>query len=396
MRPNVKKYLVFIFLFSFELNAANMCSDFFMPSTQYLFGLEFTFTNQKIVDEGNRNPKDAGLENNPLKASHWENWLEIVKEKCKVTSDCVTFMSEDKHGAALAVRFKDNFQFTIGIDSAALEVNATPKIRSEFEVVKKHMQDYVFTTALQAGLKPHERAGQGHIHISTKAFEKKGIDLRNFFVDFQNRPEIIYGALGNHLLNSPPLAAQSEIQREQLENVLQNLDQRTDNYSAREFARLINSQVYTDSVAKDWGSPSYYQAFNMTRVQFSADKATIEIRSFRPQPSPEIFELQTILLERWIEKLKQVEKPIPYLNKSKYEYSPDEIVDGFHQLIMDLDLPWKTFKVLLPEKYQNLSPTDKFQSVNYSIHDMTSVSVEVKPNLNFFRKAQALLNLWLN
>ena len=212
MRLKVKKYFLLIILFSFRLQAANFCSDIFTPGTQYLFGLEFTFTNQKIVDEGNRNPKDPGLEYNPLKASHWEKWLEIVKEKCKVTSDCTTFMSEDKHGAALAVRFKDNFQFTIGIDSAALEVNATPKIRTEFTDVKKRMEDYVFSTALEAGLKPHERAGQGHIHISTKAFENRGVDLRNFFVDFQNRPEIIYGALGNHLLNSPPLAAKFAVQ----------------------------------------------------------------------------------------------------------------------------------------------------------------------------------------
>ncbi len=389
----MKKYFLLLFLFSFQLQAAPICSDLFTQGTNYLFGLEFTFTNQRIIDEGNRNPKDFGLATNPLKAAAWEKWLEIVKEKCKVTSDCTTYMSEDKHGAALAVRFKDNFQITIGIDSAALEVNATPKIRSEFADVKKHMEDYVFATALEAGLKPHERAGQGHIHISTKAFTN-GLDLRNFFVDFQNRPEIIYGALGNHLLNSPPLAAQSEVQRNQLAQVLNQLDAGGDNYTVRDFANLINSQVYTDSVAKDWGSPTYYQAFNMTRVNYSSSKATVEIRSFRPQASPDIFELQTMLLERWVERLKQIDKPIPYINKDKYEYSSQEIVNGFHQLIIDLELPWKTFKVLLPEKYQHIQPNEKFKSVNYSIRQMLKPPAMVKVMRNFFSEAQDLLKSW--
>ena len=255
------------------------------------------------------------------------------------------------------------------------------------------MEDYVFATALEAGLKPHERAGQGHIHVSTKAFET-GLDLRNFFVDFQNRPEIIYGALGNHLLNSPPLAAQSDVQRNQLDIVLNQLDTSSEKYSVRDFANLINSEVYTESVAKDWGSPSYYQAFNMTRVNLSASKATVEIRSFRPQTSPDMFELQTILLERWVERLKQIEKPIPYFNKNKYDYSAQEIVNGFHQLIVDLELPWRTFKVLLPEKYQHIQPNDKFQSVNYSIRKMTKPATEMKIKRNFFSEAKTFLKSW--
>lgn len=332
-----------------------MCSDFFTKPTEYLFGLEFTFTNENIINEGNVNPKDYGLAKNPIKAAAWVKWLEIVKDKCAKSPDCITFMSSDKHGDALAVQFNDNFKFTIGIDSAALEVNATPYSRTEFSKVKERMQDYVFNTAQLANLRPHERAGQGHIHISTEAF-KNGTHLRNFFVDFQNRPEIIYGALGNHLYNSPPLAAQKKEQRNQLTEVLKNLDSRFFGYSIGEFANKINTEVYTSTVAKDWGGESYYQAFNMTRVAYFSKKSTVEIRSFRPQQNPDIYILETILLERWVEKLRLVKNPISYLNKDKYEYSSQEIVNGYYQLIKDLDLPWEHFKVLLLERYQHIKP----------------------------------------
>ncbi len=374
----MKKLILTLILVASQAQAVNLCVDLFQNKTDYLFGLEFTFTNQILVDEGNRNPQDPSLEGNPLKAAKWLKWLDIVKEKCKGSADCTTEMTYDKHGQALAVIFRDEFQFTIGIDSAALEVNATPKSRTGFEKYKDRMSEYVFETALQAGLQPHIRAGQGHIHISTKAFNERGSVLRNFFVDFQNRPEIIYGALGNHLLNSPPLAAQAPAQREQLTKALEELDRGSKYYSLQSFADMISEKVYTQTVSKTWGGVDYYQAFNMTRVDRKPESATIEIRSFRPQPSPEIFELQTILLEKWVEKLKLIDQNIPYINKSKYQYSPQEIVNGFHQLVLDLELPWNTFKVLLPVELQEISPNTSFVSVDYSLKELAA-----KPKKSF-------------
>lgn len=320
----------------------------------YLFGLEFTLTNQMIVNEGNRNPKDYSTANNPLKKSAFDKFVSLLKEKCLITADCTTSETRDKHGPALKVTFKDGYFFTVGIDAAVLEVNAKPVTRIAFRQYTERMQSYVFDLGRRADLTPHERAGQGHIHISNKAFNRDALLLRNFFVDFQNRPELIFGALGNHLLNSPPLAAQKPTQRENLVEVLKDLDNRA--YSIDDFVDAIHSKVYTGSHSGDWGSYTYYQAFNMTRMWKGENDGTLEIRSFRPQRSPHEFELQTKLLERWIQKLRSVRTPVSYIKKDRYQFSSQEIVDAYAEFLKFLDLPYEEFKMLLPVQLQSVPP----------------------------------------
>lgn len=326
------------------------------PEKAYLFGLEFTVTNQTIVNEGNRNPKDYSLGNNPIKAQALYKFWEMLAEKCQAHPGCTSTMTRDKHDQALRLQFEDGFYFTVGNDSAVIEINAKPQTIDGFSKVKHYLDDFVFDIAKQIELKPHQRAGQGHIHVSKAALNNDARLLRNFFVDFQNRPEIVYGALGNHLLNSPPLAAEKPHQREGLRELLNTLDKKG-RYSIEDFVNGIHRQVYTSSHAGDWGNYDYYQAFNMTRLLKSESSATIEIRSFRPQRNTREFELQTRLLSRWIEHLRTRETPVEYNMADRYEYSNQEIVDGYYKLIRELSLPWNEFKYLLPENLMNFNPT---------------------------------------
>lgn len=326
------------------------------PDQAYMFGLEFTVTNQTIVNEGNRNPKDYSLVNNPIKAEALQKFWEMLTEKCQSHPGCRTTMTRDKHDQALRLDFEDGFYFTVGNDSAVIEINAKPQTISGFSKVKHYLDEFVFGIAKQIDLKPHQRAGQGHIHVSRVALKNDGKLLRNFFVDFQNRPEIVYGALGNHLLNSPPLAAEKPHQREALRDLLTKLDKKK-RFSIEDFVNGVHQSVYTSSHAGDWGGYDYYQAFNMTRLLRSEGSATIEIRSFRPQRNTREFELQTRLLSRWIEHLRSRETPVEYNMSDKYEHSGQEIVDGYYNLIQELSLPWNEFKYLLPENLVNIKPT---------------------------------------
>jgi len=326
------------------------------PEKAYMFGLEFTVTNQTIVNEGNRNPKDYSLSNNPVKAQALYKFWEMLAEKCQSHPGCRSTMSRDKHDQALRLDFEDGFYFTVGNDSAVIEINAKPQTIEGFRKVKHYLEDFVFDIAKQIDLNPHQRAGQGHIHVSRVALNGDAKLLRNFFVDFQNRPEIAYGALGNHLLNSPPLAAEKPHQREALKNILQQLDAKR-RYSIEDFVNAVHRNVYTSSHAGDWGSYDYYQAFNMTRLLKAESSATIEIRSFRPQRNTHEFELQTRLISRWIEHLRMRETPIEYNMADKYDHTGQEIVDGYYKLIKELNLSWNEFKYLLPENLVNTQPT---------------------------------------
>lgn len=367
-------FLLAFLLFSTEVQAQQKCSIFFAkvreivsllnpvnqhrrlpPEQQYLFGLEFTVTNEHLVNEGNRNPKDYSLSNNPLKKETLTRFWELLKEKCRNFAGCRSSMSADKHGSALRLQFSDGFYFTVGNDSAVIEINAKPQTIEGFEKTKHYLDDFVFKLAAEVDLRPHQRAGQGHIHISRKALHENSVLLRNFFVDFQNRPEIIYGALGNHLLNSPPLSAQKPEQRTALKNLLARIDGKK--YSVNDFVNAIEREVYTASAAGDWGSYDYYQAFNMTRLRKATNSATIEIRSFRPQRSTREYQLQTKLISTWIEHLRKKDNRVEYNMADRHEFTKQEVVDAYHRLITELSLPWGEFKDLLPPHLIEVEPS---------------------------------------
>lgn len=362
----MKIILFALIIFQSAVSFAIQCVD--LHQRRYLFGLEFTFTNEAMVTEGNKNPSNGGLHGNPLKKAAWDALNEKIKQKCAATGDCKTEMSYDKHGQALKVTFGDGFYFTVGVDATVLEANAQPLSRVTYgDEAAKRMHEFLFETAREVGLMPHSRAGGGHIHISRKAFDENLLLFRNFFVDFQNRPELIYGGLGNHLGNSAPIAAMKPSIRDSLETVLKTFD--FENKKINDFVSVLHSQVFTEGYFAEWGSPGYYQAFNMTRMYKSPDAATLEIRSFRPQESVQVYQLQMKLLSRWIERLRTVTQPIPYQRKDRYDYTAQEIVNSYAQLLKELDLPYDEYRVLLPPQMRALNPRGSYPGVNYQVGD---------------------------
>lgn len=344
--------------------AAPACRQVFNP--EFLFGLEFTVTSQEIVDEGNSGKQSGDFYRKPLKEKAWRAFIDRLKAECVKTGDCITKMSSDKHGTALKVIFPDGFYLTIGSDSAVLEINAKPQTVSQFDAAR--VQRYALDLAREVGLTPHERAGGGHIHISRKAFNENALLFRNFFVDFQNRPELAYGALGNHLGNSAPVAALKSRQRDALEQVLSEFDPNV--MRINDLIARLHSEVFTDGYISEWGAPTYYQAFNMTRMMNSSSSATLEIRSFRPQESAHAYVLQTKLLLRWIEKLSSLSTEIQYIRKDKIPAHPQEIVDSFAQLLRDLDLKFEEYRILLPPRLRSLDPSARPQGVPYSLKEL--------------------------
>lgn len=335
-------------------SAAYLCSQAHFP--EFIMGYEFTVTNDAITNEGASRPSDYAMSSNPIKAKIWEDLVARVKAECKATKDCTTKMGSDKHGKALKVKFKDGMEISIGIDSSALESNGTPQTSSGYRHQLARMRKYFFELAKEQGLTPHERIGGGHIHITREAFEENSLYFRNFLVDFQNRPEIVFGALGNHLGNSAPLAALKPYQRDAFEKVLK--DFHVGKTKIDQLIDRLHDEVFVEGYYASWGSPDYYQAFNMTRMNYGKGKSTLEIRSFRPQENVDVFLLQTYLLETWVNKIKTEKTPIEYIRKDKVESSPQKIVDAYADLLRYLELPWETFRVLLPTDLRSLVPTN--------------------------------------
>lgn len=356
-------------LFIFVLGLSSLgravpsCGSVFRP--EFLFGLEFTFTREDLVQEGRSTGRRLDLASNPRKAEVWLELRSHLERVCAQRADCRLVETQDKHGRAVRLEYRDGFYFTIGLDVMVLESNAKPLTPSQFEKVLPRFEKDLFEPALALGLRPHARIGGGHIHISKQAFEGNALAFRNFFVDFQNRPELAFGAFGAHLGNSPPLAALRSSQREALYKLLQEFDSEPKGWrkiwprrwTIEKLAHEIEKRVYTHSTNPQWGAPHYYQALNLNRLQKPADQATLEIRSFRPQESPRAFLLQTRLLEAWINKMKSLEEPIAYKAPSRIREEPQEIVDSYAQLLRDLNLPFSEFRDLLPPHLRSFEPS---------------------------------------
>lgn len=329
------------------------------------FGPEFTFTNETLVNEGNKalnKALDAGKHpSEALKTefnmAKYQNFKEILEEKCRIRKDCTTSIGYDKHGENIRVTYQDGWYFEVGIDMCVIETQTKPGRIADFIYNKNRLEEDLWQVAESLDLRPHYRAGQGHVHIGLSAFNNDPILLRNFFVDYSNRPELAFGALGNHLGNSPPIAALKPEQREGLQTALKQFDA-LETKTIPDFVRLITRNVYTASTIEGWDGADYYHAIRLERSMRINSASTIEIRAFRPQQTVDQFILQLELLQSRINFLRA--KPlIQYHETDKYQYSRQDIVNSFYQYVTETGLSWEKYKVLLPPEMQSIAVTDK-------------------------------------
>lgn len=335
---------------------------------RFIFGPEFSFTNEEITREGIQKPMEFRFEQSPIRYAQWKKLITKIKLECVKTLECRFQMGEDKHGPALYIIFKDGYWLSIGGDVGVIEVNARPHTPSDSAKQKARVENFIFKTAERIGLKPHLTNGGGHIHISREAFLEDAQLLRNFFVDYQNRPEISYGVFGRNLKNAPPLAAHVNSQRERLEKILREFDAPTTNkpMSMDSLISRIEREVYTSSTESSFGGPEYYQAVNMTRMGREKGKATLELRAFDPQRDYNVYILELRLLEAWIMRLREIHEPIPYLKKDKVKFTPQETVDAFYDLTQFLGLNFEEFRPILRPKLQEITPSQSQVQIPYA------------------------------
>lgn len=364
-------FALLLLLLPFTALGAGLCRDHFRA--EFLFGPEFTLTNAKIKAEADEK-KGPGLNGNPIKAKAWKDLCDYLREKCFVTADCVTSKGHDKHGPTMIIDFKDGFSISVALDLGVIEVNTKPMTPSQARARTARIQEYIFDAGKEFGLRPAKETGGGHIHISRKAFKESSLAFRNFLVDFQNRPELSEGPLGKNLANGATLAALGPEQRQAMTETVAWFDalpNKTGHGTAAidTLITRLHMRVFTESYIPEWGSPTYYQAFNMTRMKKGEESATLEIRSLRPQENARVFALQTALLERWVNRVGDLRKPIPYLEKSGENFNERRIVNAYAQLLRELDLPWEIFKDLLPARMRELNPVPELADIDYRLGD---------------------------
>ncbi len=252
-----------------------------------LFGPEWTFTNAQLMNTSK------------MDASAWETLQALsvkILAKCPTCQQKISFPE-------IEIRINQDVSIRLTPDSRVIEINAAPMTISVMRAHRDLLQELVWNSAAELGLKPHVRVGGGHLHIQkpyqpqldtvlrvqrpfswihrlfknapehefSSTIENPDILLmRNFLADLWKRPALFLGALGFNLRAARPLSSYSS-------NLLDSIHRKVTEFDRGEMG--IESLIRYHNTLLSPSGDSRNLAINLEHAQ------TIEIRGLRPQLS---------------------------------------------------------------------------------------------------------------
>lgn len=307
------------------------------------FGAEFTFTNTLILSKA-----ENSIVNSAESVRHQILMRDLVAKKCATRGCRVEAVKNSYDVYSYRVTFENGWWFQISTDPAVVEIQTKPTTSEEFEANRDHIDEMVFKSAVEVGMKVHRTAGGGHIHIGLdSAIGEDAALFRNFLVDFVNHSEVaqIYG---RELSNSPMISDLRKEEQEAFVQVIRDFD--AGKYKdIRAFARALQRRVYHRTLRKDWDPPEKYQAFNVIRIEnpeISTEERTLELRAHRAQKTVDEFLLQIQLYEARIKFLKDSGRLLRLHPLNSFPGFQGSI-DRFHLYVTESGLDWEKFKPLL-------------------------------------------------
>lgn len=317
-------------------------------SQEIIFGPEFTFSNNEIL-KSMQSPTDY---NNPTYHQWLERWKEKLEEMC-AGHDCKITKTSDKHGPAYKITFPDGWWFQISMDTGCLEVQSKPDTHSSFLARKSLVDELIFESASNLGLKPHKRIGGGHVNMDLEtAFGDDHRLFRNFIVDRYNHPELGWGIFGNSMGNGPPISALNDESINAFKKAIKESDQSTKIgfENILELVGKIKSKVYTShplhEIGQKFWTPDYYQDLNLRFVSkyTSAPARRVELRAHRPQQDFQEFLDIIKLYEERVNFLRDYGELVPLVDEVDYHPGRNTIIERFKSFLKEMGLDPIDFK----------------------------------------------------
>lgn len=342
-----------IYLFLFCLTAFS----------QLRFGPELTFTNQRLIDDGRR--MGGSTYNSPA------NENALLDLSILIYDEAGDMVEEDRirNGRGYnetRLIFEDGFVIDLTLDPWVIEINSTPISSNEMDERVLLFDEFIFDRARRLNLHPSYDIGGGHIHVGATELLRGDEDvLRDILVDFYNHRELGEGLLGNNRHNAPSIQSLPLANRNAFKEIIAHVD--AYEIAIEDFAIRMNEEVYSVSGSHD-SMPEKFQGVNVTRLaddSFSESERTVEFRFFRPQQNMSQFSLQTVLLEKRFQFLKnQRESGIVNQPEDISELSREDKFTRFVSYINEIgDRPIKYFRLLgssyLPLVWQYITVSSK-------------------------------------
>lgn len=293
----MKKILFLSILASYSLAFSQQYIDL----QRTLFGIEYSFQDQEMVNEPGRMTMTTPHKEEKLKQM-LNNYVKIRN----LPESTIEYKSTWKPGYFLNV--PQDGRYVINTEPVTIEFNTTPKKLNEILPAAKP----IYQAAAMANLKPYinpaaERSGMGHIHVGgwklqDSPFYQHENLLRNVLTFYQKHPSLLYGFAEAYDMgkNSNIETLHSDDQQQALKGIVTEYDSWIKQKLSERSNGLLGfiNFVKQSTAPVRWTSSSYgffahYRFINLEHVQSlglesspeSEGKYTIEFRMFRPPPS---------------------------------------------------------------------------------------------------------------
>jgi hypothetical protein len=336
MKSPIRDATLFLLLtlacqFSAGLSFANPRID----RSKVLFGIEYTFQDQGMVNEPGRTTFET-----PHKRERFEKFRAAYLKALKLGPEAIgNYGSQDfKPGSTIEV--PGDGQHVMNMEPVTIEVNTTPRKVDEIEATAAK----IYSAASEAQLVPYikpaaERSGMGHVHVGAATigespFYQHPQLLRNLLVSFHKHPSLLWGFAEAYDIGdrSNIEAYHGEPRQQDFRKAIAEFDQWYAN-------RIKYNQDVSDGfrvllkALRSHGRKDFFEHYRFINIEHigkigldkaidpsTSGKLTVEFRTFRPPRTPAHAKAYADLLLALMEKYSEPGYLEPFEQVSPQEY----------------------------------------------------------------------------
>ena len=226
----------------------------------------------------------------------------------------------------------DTWSLQVDTDPGVIEVQTSPGTYEDFLSRSPLLQTYLFDLMNEAGVRPQEYRGGGHIHIGPQAFRRDPRLLRDFIVDYYNHGGLAEGGLNFDKQNSGSAAFYSNDAKVKLRGIIDRFD------SGK---IVLFEDLYNE--LKTLGKAS---------IRYNDQFKTVEIRAIRPQQS----------MNDFVKLVKLFRARMRHLSKNKALIELDDLeptktsiqaLEEFYRYVTAAGLKWDDYRHFVLPHWQN-------------------------------------------
>lgn len=340
---------------------------------QVLFGVEYTFQDETMVNEPGRNEMT-----NPYKEAKTKAFAEAYLQALGLEANALRKKTTWKPGYYISAPDGDH---VVNPEPVTIEVNTPPKTRDE--ILKAATP--IFQAAKAVSLVPYvrgaaERSGMGHIHVGARTLEGSPFYrshnlLRNLLAYAHNHPSVLFGfseaydlGFNSNIESYYERGKLEESRQEDFASFLNDFDSWYRKQDALAPGAGLNTflKLLKEKDGYQQRFFHHYRVINLEHLKPLTEreiqpnvpgKYTVEFRGFRPQGSPEHAVANADLLIALMERNSRVGELEPFRVRTQEEFdlfkAPSLVEADWEIVRADLGIKNELLDAMIREYVEN-------------------------------------------